>query len=46
MVDDLNPGGDGSRPSWLTVAGETLFMLADDGVHGTELCTPVPGITT
>jgi ELWxxDGT repeat protein len=36
-VSDINPGSDGSYPSQLTVAGDTLFFRAQDSVHGAEL---------
>ncbi len=34
---DINPGGDSSNPSYLTVVGGTLYFAADDGSHGEEL---------
>jgi ELWxxDGT repeat protein len=41
MVADIDPGPPTSdirdRPSWLTAAGDRIFFVADDGVHGPEL---------
>ena len=41
MVADIDPGPPTSdirdRLSWLTAAGDRLFFVADDGVHGPEL---------
>jgi ELWxxDGT repeat protein len=37
IVKDINPGGGDSHPDSLTVAGETLYFSANDGVHGPEL---------
>lgn len=36
-VKDIRPGGSGSSPGDLTVAGGLLFFNADDGTHGEEL---------
>jgi ELWxxDGT repeat protein len=37
LVADINPGGAGSYPQYLTNVFGTLFFSADDGVHGREL---------
>ena len=37
MVKDINSGVDGSSGVNLTVVGNTLFFLADDGINGEEL---------
>ena len=37
LVADIDPGGGSSQPTQLTAVGTTLFFLADDGTHGTEL---------
>ena len=37
MVKDINSGVDGSSGANLTVVGNTLFFLADDGINGEEL---------
>ena len=37
LLLDINPGGDGSRPTNFAVANDTLFFNADDGTHGFEL---------
>jgi ELWxxDGT repeat protein len=37
LVDDIIPGQEGSVPSNLTVVGNQLFFVADDGVHGREV---------
>src|SRR5205823_6001930 len=37
LVKDINPAGDDSNPSQLTVVGNTLFFTADDGADGVEL---------
>ncbi|MEZ5963679.1 MAG: hypothetical protein R3F56_07515 [Planctomycetota bacterium] len=34
---DLLPGGDSSRPTWLTELSGRVLFTADDGVHGREL---------
>jgi ELWxxDGT repeat protein len=36
-VKDIYHGAATSRPQALTAVGNTLFFLADDGVHGLEL---------
>ncbi|MCB9919332.1 MAG: hypothetical protein H6832_13095 [Planctomycetes bacterium] len=38
LVSDLNPGASHSSPSDLTVCADKVFHVADDGVHGRELC--------
>ena len=38
LVSDLNPGANSSSPSDLTVCADKVFYVADDGVHGRELC--------
>ncbi len=42
LVADINPGFFSSSPSSLTTVGETLFFVADDGVHGQELWKLTP----
>ncbi len=41
MLKDIYPGSEGSDPieflPWHDAAGEGLFFMADDGVHGNEL---------
>jgi ELWxxDGT repeat protein len=37
LVQDLNPGSDGSFPRYLTVVGNELFFTANNGTNGTEL---------
>jgi ELWxxDGT repeat protein len=37
LVEDLNSGPAGSNPSQLTVVGNTLFFVANDGESGYEL---------
>ncbi len=37
MVKDINPGAADSFPRGLTAVGDTLYFVADDGVHGREL---------
>jgi ELWxxDGT repeat protein len=37
LVADINPQGASSDPTELTQVGNTLFFVADDGVHGAEL---------
>ena len=37
LVADINPGSSGSYPIYLTAVGDTLYFVADDGVHGQEL---------
>src|SRR5690606_2572417 len=34
---DINPGPDGSNPTYLTDMGGILYFAADDGQHGREL---------
>lgn len=36
-VTDINPGPAASSARLLTAVGETVFLVADDGSHGTEL---------
>jgi ELWxxDGT repeat protein len=36
LVQDINPGPNGSVPSYLTNLNGTLLFAADDGVHGNE----------
>jgi large repetitive protein len=36
-VKDILPGEIGSQPQLLTMSGSTLFSVANDGVHGSEL---------
>jgi ELWxxDGT repeat protein len=36
MVQDIDPGSNGSNPGHLANNGGTLFFSADDGAHGTE----------
>lgn len=36
-LQEIAPGGDGSAPDELTVAGSRLFFSADDDLHGREL---------
>ena len=37
MVMDINPGPASSAPSGFAVLGNTLYFVADDGVHGREI---------
>jgi len=37
LVKDIAPGADGSAPQNLTIFGNHVYFLADDGVHGLEL---------
>jgi ELWxxDGT repeat protein len=37
LVKDINPGANGSDPSFLTNVNGTLFFTADDDAHGREL---------
>ena len=37
LVKDISPGRDGSSPEWTIDVGGTLFFVADDGIHGSEL---------
>jgi ELWxxDGT repeat protein len=37
LVRDINPGGGGSAPSFLTNVGGTLYLSARDGADGKEL---------
>lgn len=37
QVTDINPGNLSANVSKVTPAGDTLFFVADDGVHGEEL---------
>ena len=37
MVKNIKSGNGGSNPERLTVVGNTLFFIADDGTHGFEL---------
>ena len=37
LVEDINPGFEGSEPYYLTPVGDTVFFVADDGTHGREL---------
>ncbi|MCP3097334.1 hypothetical protein LZ198_00450 [Myxococcus sp. K15C18031901] len=36
LVEDIQPGPQGSYPDEFTVLGDTLFFAADDGVNGRE----------
>lgn len=43
LVADINPGGSWTAPGGFTPVGDTLFFIADDGVHGYELwALPLP----
>jgi ELWxxDGT repeat protein len=53
LLKDINPGAESSSPNWLTVLGEEVFILADDGAGrklwrsdgtaaGTQPVKPVP----
>ena len=37
MVQDINSGGSGSSPKYLTVVDNTLYFQATDGTNGNEL---------
>jgi ELWxxDGT repeat protein len=37
LLADINPGRGNSNPQWIGIAGDTVFLIADDGVHGAEL---------
>ena len=37
QVADINPGSASSNPNWLTVMGNSLYFIADNGVNGKEL---------
>jgi ELWxxDGT repeat protein len=37
LVADINPGPNGSNPTYLTAANGQVFFVADDGTHGQEL---------
>jgi hypothetical protein len=37
MVMDINPGSEGSWPSYLGSIDNVLYFKANDGVHGDEL---------
>src|SRR5437016_4892947 len=37
LVKDINQAGPGSAPALLTTVGSTVFFVADDIRHGTEL---------
>lgn len=37
MLADVQPGAEGSEPTWLTPVGGQLFFVADDGTYGREL---------
>jgi ELWxxDGT repeat protein len=37
MVADINPGKGSSNPSIPVDVNGTLYLLADDGIHGNEL---------
>lgn len=37
LVKDIRPGPESSHIQFLQVAGDELFFVADDGVHGAEL---------
>lgn len=39
LGQDIAVGPAGSDPSFLLVCNGRLFFAADDGVHGTEVCT-------
>jgi ELWxxDGT repeat protein len=43
MVEDINPGPNGSYPSHLTNVGGTLLFRADDGTNGEELWKSTDG---
>jgi ELWxxDGT repeat protein len=46
LVRDINPGSANSFPEQLTVVGDTLFFVADDGISGRELWKHSPGGTS
>ena len=37
LVADINPGDSWTAPGGFTPVGDTLYFVADDGVHGDEL---------
>jgi len=43
LVADINVDGQGSYPDELTAVDDTLFFVADDGIHGRELWASVGG---
>ena len=44
MIGDVRPGEDGSSPRNFHVANNSLFFVADDGVHGSELWSNAQGV--
>ncbi|WP_329626346.1 ELWxxDGT repeat protein [Planktothrix agardhii] len=42
MVADINPGKGSSNPSIPVDVNNTLYLLADDGIHGNELWKLTP----
>ncbi len=43
LVADINPGGSWTAPGGFTPVGDTLYFVADDGIHGYELwALPLP----
>ena len=43
MIGDIRPGEDGSSPRNFRDVDNTLFFVADDGVHGSELWSTAQG---
>jgi hypothetical protein len=41
MVQDIQPGPDGSGPAEMTAAGGLMFLAASDDLHGRELWAAV-----
>jgi ELWxxDGT repeat protein len=46
LVQDINPGPNGSTPYYLTNLNGTLLFAANDGVHGNELWELAPAAST
>lgn len=43
LITDIDPGAASSNPGSLVIAGQTLFLAANDGTHGNELwAAPLP----